>query len=260
MNQTPILLKDKISEETQYSINKFYRNGHFYTNAQLYEFRSEILATIERNRLEKRFNNTLSNRVTASSAKEMVDYLIGDVDNHNLFGTILGFSKKKGNKFSFFLYYSHETGRIERILFNPGSTRDDLNISYGDLKMNTLTINDARILNKDTELETEKFISENSQAVYDQFKKTITSYYPLRLLNLEALTDGKLNKQMFDAFTIELFRDYLWTFRSFTVTDMGYLKQCTKPVYSDSGYYVGCGLPNLESFNTLFKKRRQNKK
>uniref|UniRef100_A0A896YZ03 Uncharacterized protein n=1 Tax=Coniophora puteana TaxID=80637 RepID=A0A896YZ03_9AGAM len=148
MNQTPILLKDKISEETQYSIDKFYRNGHFYTNAQLYEFRREVLATIENNRIEKKFNNTLSNRVTAASAKETVEYLIGDVDNHNLFGSILGFSKKKGNRFSFFLYYSHETGRVERILFNPGSTRDDLNLSYGDLKMNNLTINDERIFNK----------------------------------------------------------------------------------------------------------------
>jgi hypothetical protein len=56
------------------------------------------------------------------------EYLQGDHDN--LYGTILGFKRKRRiidsfrgeGFFSFFILFDHTTGRIERFLVNDGST------------------------------------------------------------------------------------------------------------------------------------------
>ena len=75
--------------------------------------------------------------------KYIQDYLLGE--HKNLFGTILGFKKcwRKNRHnmieyYSFLLYYSHETGMIERYLYNYGCKdrieKYVLLNSYNDLK------------------------------------------------------------------------------------------------------------------------------
>ena len=63
--------------------------------------------------------------IEARGKAAIIKYLTNN--QPNLFCTILGFkkgwrkAKSNENYFSFLIYYSHETGRIERYLFNSGS-------------------------------------------------------------------------------------------------------------------------------------------
>jgi hypothetical protein len=72
------------------------------------------------------------------------NYLLGD--NPNLFGTIIGFKRGwRKNKpdfldyYSFLLYFSHETGRIERYLYNSGSKNNQIFHNFIDSKYEELT-------------------------------------------------------------------------------------------------------------------------
>ena len=63
--------------------------------------------------------------------KYIQDYLLGE--HKNLFGTILGFKKgwRKNRHnmieyYSFLLYYSHKTGRIERFQFNGKDINENI--------------------------------------------------------------------------------------------------------------------------------------
>ena len=183
----------------------------------------------------------------------VLEYLLGDISNNRLFGTILGFSKKINTKFSFFLYLSHETGRVERILFNP-SSNSDLKFTYEDLKTEIYTGNSILSENNDQNENIKDSISDIS---IEKFNNIINSYYPLKLLNLDVLNDGKLNKIFFDTFMIELLRDYLLTFKSYSVTDMKIISQTTHPIYKENfknvPYNIGCGEVNnqeIKKFNS----------
>lgn len=197
--------------------------------------------------------------------KKVIKYLIGK--NKNLFGTILGFKKGWRKKrpdnmdyYSFLLYYSHETGRIERFLYNSGSkvkinpprilnhfNEDDKYLFVNYNKTNDILISKDELLS----YLSEKFFKENNlQEFLDK--------NPNRILNFKLLNDGKLNNNFFNMFLIELLRDYLIFHRSFKDCSMAKLRYYTLPIFKYSnipseyldGFIpnlnVGCGEVNLE--------------
>uniref|UniRef100_A0A896Z9I3 Uncharacterized protein n=1 Tax=Coniophora olivacea TaxID=85977 RepID=A0A896Z9I3_9AGAM len=262
MKKTPILFRGKkqnLSPELSSDINKFYsKDILFMSKEELTRLRRNLIDELYAINYNKKSSNVFWNRVTRESSRNVVEYLIGEDYNPNLFGTILGFKKSANSRFSFFLYLSHETGRIERILFNPCSD-SDFHLEYSDLKSSILTYKDEIIQDN---VQNENHIIENSEQKFHKFNQIINSNYPLRLLNLDHLNDGNINKVFFDSFIIELLRDYLWTFRSFSVTDMKFLKQFTNPIYQgnfkDVPYFIGCGETNLKELESYYKTQNIN--
>lgn len=261
MKNTQVLYRGKrpdMTDTLREELYKFTSDKHrgLMTTEDLRTLRRLLEKQLWANRLISSIKNVLSKTVTRESTEKVLEYLIGDINNTNLFGTILGFAKKSNNKFSFFLYILHETGRIERILFNPCST-SDLNLNYEDLKSYVIIKNDEKLFTEDSN---QNIASEKAENIYDNFQKVVSTHYPLNLLNLDILNDGNLNKVFFDSFIIELMRDYLWTFSSFHITDMRFLKQNTNPIYQDKfkdvPYSVGCGDINLKELENFHNSKK----
>ena len=62
-----------------------------------------------------------------------------------------------------------------------------------------------------------------------EYYKKLLDMYPSRLLNFKLLNDGKLNRNFFNMFMIELLRDYIIFFKSFRTQNMIFLRNLTKP-------------------------------
>uniref|UniRef100_A0A896Z1Z1 Uncharacterized protein n=1 Tax=Coniophora puteana TaxID=80637 RepID=A0A896Z1Z1_9AGAM len=187
-----------------------------------------------------------SSFATSESKLEVYEYLVGEKNmNKNLFGTILGF--KKGNsQFSFFVYYSHETGRIERFLYNSSDKEDIRKIWIGKISnmIDHDKIENNNISNVNSDIENLYDILEEYK---DYFYGGLLRNYPISYLNFKYLNEGKLNKQFYDMFTIELVRDYFFTFSSFHLTDMEMIKYFSQPLLEDSSTTdIGCGNINEE--------------
>lgn len=79
-------------------------------------------------RIKYRSSISLMSRSDSEKTLKAVKFLLGNYDR-SLKGSILGFKKgwrkykSDQDYFAFLLYFSHETGLIERHLFNLGSTK-----------------------------------------------------------------------------------------------------------------------------------------
>nr|YP_009493067.1 hypothetical protein [Ganoderma tsugae]AWJ63862.1 hypothetical protein [Ganoderma tsugae] len=201
----------------------------------------------------------------------VLNYLINNKQSQNLLGTIIGFKKgwrknrSNDEYYSFLLYYSHETGRIERYLYNSG-TKTPLSFEFISDTNNTYysplsaRADDNKVIISKTELE--KYLNPKSVNIQNLYNK-----YPLKTLNFKLLTDGKLNKDFFNMFIIELLRDYLIFFTSFRTQNMNFLRTFTKPYFDISpieylkDYKLGCGQPDyviIEEELRLFLKDKTN--
>ena len=181
-------------------------------------------------------NNLVSPIYLDSHLKSNVrDYLIGD--NKGLIGTILGFKKgwRKVNTmiehYSYILYFSHETGRIERFLFNFGSKEEiirnrfiprshilDTYVPYYQNSINKEVIISQREL--ENYLSPENFNSEDFANIIEKYPKT--------LLNFKLLNYGKLDTTFYKMFLLELCRDYFFLFSSRKATDLNLIRHFTK--------------------------------
>uniref|UniRef100_A0A896Z1P1 Uncharacterized protein n=1 Tax=Coniophora olivacea TaxID=85977 RepID=A0A896Z1P1_9AGAM len=194
----------------------------------------EVGVSVEKRAKAKIFAETVLRKKAAfystpMSKTNVENYLVGSYGN--LYGTILGYRKNmqksdpQAFNFSFFLYYSHETGRIERFLVNEQTNTKS--ISFGELKNTSLSSGEAPIIIEDEESIDYDETIENYQ---DSFKKTVMQNYPLNLLDFRYLNDGKMDKKFYDTFIIELFRDYWYKNTSFKLGEMKYIKQLTLPI------------------------------
>uniref|UniRef100_A0A896Z1S0 Uncharacterized protein n=1 Tax=Coniophora puteana TaxID=80637 RepID=A0A896Z1S0_9AGAM len=191
---------------------------------------------------------------TKTSRENIIHYLIGN--NTSLYGTVLAFRKswKKNNPsapyYSFFVYYSHETGRIERFLYNEGSK---------DLDKPTLKLEDFESYNPITDTGLNFNDKDLSTEYIENYKQTVQEKYPNILFNFQLLNDGKLNKQFYDLFILELMRDYFFTELSFGLCDMRVLRHFTTPIVdsvtqSDYKDRLGCGKINKKAFNKIINE------
>ena len=164
----------------------------------------------------------------------MQNYLLGN--NPNLYGSIIGFKRGwRKNKpefvdyYSFLLYFSHETGRIERYLYNSGC------------KINSIFFNNV------SEKESQEYY--NFKVAIDQkikSQKLLTKFISLENINIinlnlhkisfDNLYDGKLNSKMFNMFIFELLRDYFLFKQSYIICDMKFLRKHTEGKNIDNKY------------------------
>jgi hypothetical protein len=180
-------------------------------------------------------------------------------DNPNLYGSIIAFQKgwrKKNPEFidyySFLLYFSHETGRIERFLYNSGNKNNQIfNNLIIDHNSNNETISQFPYNKKNKDIEVyENFIDLN-KFINDIDK--ILELFPLSQFSFKALNDGKINKNMFISFLFELLRDYLIYKQSYKYCDMHILRKYTeaKDNITNSNFKLGTG-------KSIFKKELSN--
>jgi len=174
--------------------------------------------------------------------------------NPNLYGSIIAFQKgwrKKNPEFldyySFLLYFSHETGRIERFLYNSGS------------KNNQIFNNNFIISNNNDKLSQFPYNKQNKPIVvhenFNDLNKFINNIdkilelFPLAQFSFKALNDGKINKNMFISFLFELLRDYFIFKQSYHYCDMHILRKYTeaKDIITNSNIKLGTG-------KSIFKK------
>ena len=187
--------------------------------------------------------------------ESIIKYLIGD--NQSLYGSILSFRKRWQRNdpaalhYSFLLYYSHETGRIERFLFNSPDYQEIRPYWLGKISDIVRYDNFNKINNikcEDVDLDS---IDDDILGDYQySFESGFIRNYPLSYLDFNYLNNGTLNKQFYDIFTIELVRDYFLTFNSFHITDMQVINYYTNPVL-DGPYNIGRGYINEEYLNRV---------
>lgn len=189
-------------------------------------------------------------------------YLIGD--NDYLYGTIIG-NKKGWRKnrstmeyYSFLLYFSHETGRIERYLYNTGSKEGNKDIyvynKYSDNKQVNKKKEEYIYLEELENLFNRDYIN---LLVENLFKEI-----PLKYLNFDILNNGKLDKDFYTSFILELIRDYLIFNTSFDYCNMKTLRHITKPIRTASindkdfilkDVHLGCGYIDEFKYNQYFR-------
>lgn len=202
--------------------------------------------------------------------KEIKNYLIGN--NDFLFGTILGnkkgWRKEKSNitqYYSFLLYYSHETGRVERFLYNRGSKE-------GIFPIYLYQSNDSITPAKD-EKEDYIFLERIEKIFTKEFLHNLIENslkgLPLKFLKFDVDNNGKLNKDFFTSFFLELMRDYLIFNQSFDLCNMYLLREVTLPLYNiyDENnrtnfrqFHLGCGKIDEEIFDIFTKAYDHDKK
>jgi hypothetical protein len=170
-------------------------------------------------------------------------YLLGN--NPKLYGSIIGFNRGwRKNKpdfldyYSFLLYFSHETGRIERYFYNSGNKMNDLfnnipeNEEYNKFKVNI----EQNIKNKNT---LNKFINLDNINIINLH---------LHNISFDNLYDGKLNSNMFNMFIFELIRDYFLYKQSYIICDMKFLRK-----YTEAKYIVENKLLKLGTGQSIYK-------
>jgi hypothetical protein len=169
--------------------------------------------------------------------------------NPNLYGSIISFKKgwrKKNPDFvdyySFLLYFSHETGKIERFLYNSGTKNNQIFNNF----IVTYDSNNQNISNFPYNKENnpkeihENFIDLNK---YVNNIDNIIELLPLSSISFKSLNDGKLNKKMFISFLFELVRDYFLYKQSYNYCDMHILRKYTeaKDTITNSNLKLGTG-------------------
>lgn len=196
-------------------------------------------------------------------------YLIGK--NDFLYGTIIGFKKGwRKNKssmeyYSFLLYFSHETGKIERFLYNSGSKEGNKDIyiydKYQDIKESNNKKEEYIYIEELENIFSRDFIN---HLVNNLFKRL-----PLKYLNFNILNNGKLNKEFYSAFLLELMRDYFLSNNSFLDCDMNIIRHITKPIQKANikekhlmmkDLHLGCGDIDELKYNNYFKNLDLDKK
>lgn len=164
--------------------------------------------------------------------------------------------------YSFLIYFSHETGRIERYLYNPVS-QIELNPAKLLLNMdNSKYTNIRRAIDKNSK---DILISKDELDNYLHIKsyEKLTDLFTNKIISFKLLNYGKLNKDFFNMFLIELLRDYLIFFRSFGTSDMKILRNFTHPLYSDEHQLdglkdlkLGCGEMKNKAIQQEFINRK----
>lgn len=150
--------------------------------------------------------------------------------------------------YSFLLYFSHETGRIERYLYNSGSKNNqifhnfiiDHNSKYEQVTQFPYTKKNKPIEVFENFNDLNKFINNIDK---------ILELFPLSQFSFKALNDGKINKNMFISFLFELLRDYFIYKQSYNYCDMHILRKYTeaKDTITNSNFKLGTG-------KSIFKK------
>lgn len=214
-------------------------------------------------------NDTNRKEIGLESVK---DYLIGN--NKNLFGSIIGFKKgwRKNNSliphYSFLLYFSHETGRIERYYYNPGNKSSEVTeeIVPDIFNSDSHYLNVISSVNSYSEMKESNFISTAELENYldDNFLSksdlpSLLENYPLKLLNFKLLHDGKLNNSFFQTFLLELCRDYFIFLNSYKYPNINYIRTYTYPMINYDkwknifpnfkhlrNFKIGCGEVNQD--------------
>lgn len=155
--------------------------------------------------------------------------------NPNLYGSIISFKKgwRKNNPdfveyYSFLLYFSHETGRIERFLYNSGSKNNQIfNKQFLiDNNSNNENLNQFPYSSKNKPIVVHENIND-----LNKFLNNIDKFlelFPIYKFSFKALNDGKINSNMFISFLFELLRDYLIYKQSYTYCDMHILRKYTE--------------------------------
>lgn len=163
---------------------------------------------------------------------KITKYLTGG--NPNLYGTIISFNKgwrKKNPDFidhyAFLLYFSHETGRIERFLYNSGNKNnqifDNFNLIFKEddneiSKFPYNKKNNAKIIHENIN-ELSKYINNIDQ---------ILEFVILTELTFKSLNNGKFTNSMLLSFLFELLRDYFIYQQSYHYCDMNILRKYTE--------------------------------
>lgn len=147
----------------------------------------------------------------------VIEYLQGH--DPELHGTILDFKRgwRKVNStnsdhYSFFLYFDHSTARVERYLVNLGVKKD----------IEVLSVNEDRPIEEHVDFWDE----EENKIVRPIYK---TPYNIPNSFMIHNLHDGKLNKNFFSLFDLELFRDYLIGGLSYTNPNISTILKYTNP-------------------------------
>jgi hypothetical protein len=177
-------------------------------------------------------------------------------ENPNLYGTIISFQKgwrKKNPEFidyyAFLLYFSHETGRIERFLYNSGT------------KNNKIFNNSFIDYNKNEEISNFPYYNNNKE-VYENINDLnkylinvdkILELLPLSQISFKSLNDGKINKNMFISFLFELIRDYFIYKQSYNYCDMHILRKYTEAKDNITNYNFKLG-----TGKSIYKKELYN--
>jgi hypothetical protein len=184
-------------------------------------------------------------------------YLLGD--NPNLFGSIISFQKgwrKKNPDFldyySFLLYFSHETGRIERYLYNSGNKNNQIfNNFIIDHNSNNEEISKFPYNKKNKSTEVRDNLIDLSKFINNIDK--IFELLPLSQISFKSLNDGKINKNMFISFLFELIRDYFIYKQSYNYCDMHILRKYTeaKDTIRNNNFKLGTG-------KSIYKKELSN--
>jgi hypothetical protein len=179
--------------------------------------------------------------------------------NPNLYGTIISFQKgwrKKNPDFvdyySFLLYFSHETGRIERFLYNSGNKNNQIfNNFIIDHNSNNEEISKFPYTKKNNSKELRENLIDLNKFIINIDK--IFELLPLSQISFKALNDGKINKNMFISFLFELIRDYLIYKQSYVYCDMHILRKYTeaKDNITNSNIKLGTG-------KSIYKKELSN--
>lgn len=170
--------------------------------------------------INKRYLNQYHEYIANTAQNKWNDNVKEYLQGHDpeLYGTILGFKRgwRKDNSlndhYSFFLFFDHSTARVERYLVNLGVKND----------IEVVTVNEDRPPEEHLDL----WDDEEKKIVRPIYK---SPYNIPNIFMIHNLHDGKLNKNFFSLFTLELFRDYLTGGLSYTNPNISNILKYTYP-------------------------------
>jgi len=188
---------------------------------------------------------------------KITKYLTGD--NPNLYGTIISYNKgwKKENPnfidhYAFLLYFSHETGRIERFLYNSGNKTNQV---FDKFILDNDSNNDEITKFPYTKQNYPKIVRENIIELYKYINNIdqIFEIFHLSQVSFKSLNNGKINKNMFISFLFELLRDYFIYQQSYHYCDMYILRKYTEAKDDNINNPVKLGTGKSIFKNELFQ-------
>jgi hypothetical protein len=183
-------------------------------------------------------------------------YLIGN--NPNLYGSIISFNKGwRENRpdfidhYAFLLYFSHETGRIERFLYNSGNKNNQVFDKFNLANKENNDITKFPYTKKNNPKQVQESIIELNK--YINNIDGILSFFHLNRISFKALNNGKINKNMFISFLFELLRDYFIYKQSYDYCDMNILRKYTEAKDDSTNNVIKLG-----TGKSIFKKELYN--